>query len=54
MDMKFFWQTETLFSFPGGQTVKNLPAMQETQVRPLGQEESLEKEMAEYLPGQSH
>ena len=26
--------------------VKNLPAMQETQVRPLGQEEPLEKEMA--------
>ena len=28
------------------QTVKNLPAMQETQVRSLGQEESLEKGMA--------
>ena len=28
------------------QTVKNVPAMQETQVRPLGQEDSLEKEMA--------
>ena len=26
--------------------VKNLPAMQETQVQPLRQEESLEKEMA--------
>ena len=28
------------------QTVKNLPAMQETQVRFLGQEDPLEKEMA--------
>ena len=28
------------------QTVKNLPAMQETQVQSLGQEDSLEKEMA--------
>ena len=27
------------------QTVKNLPAMQETSVRPLGQEDPLEKEM---------
>ena len=28
------------------QTVKNLPAMQEMQVRSLGQEDPLEKEMA--------
>ena len=28
------------------QTVKNLLAMQETQVRPLGQQDPLEKEMA--------
>ena len=28
------------------QTVKNLPAMQETQVLSLGQEDPLEKEMA--------
>ena len=28
------------------QMVKNLPAMQETQVQPLGQEDPLEKEMA--------
>ena len=32
--------------FPGGSVVKNLPAMQETQVRSLGQEDALEKEMA--------
>ena len=29
-------------------TVKNLPAMQETQVQSLGQEDTLEKEMATY------
>ena len=28
------------------QTIKNLPAMQETQFRSLGQEDPLEKEMA--------
>ena len=28
------------------QTVNNLPAMQETQIRSLGQEDPLEKEMA--------
>ena len=32
--------------FPGGSTVKNLPAVQETWVGSLGQEDSLEKEMA--------
>ena len=32
--------------FPGGSAVKNLPAMQETWVRSLGQEDPLEKEMA--------
>ena len=31
---------------PIAQSVKNLPAMQETQVRFLGQEDFLEKEMA--------
>ena len=39
------------------QLVKNLPAMQETQVRFLGWEDSLEKEMAThsvFLPGKSH
>ena len=32
--------------FPGSSAVKNLPAKQETQVRSLGQEDPLEKEMA--------
>ena len=31
-----------------GQVVKNLPAMQETQVQSLGQEDPLEKGMATY------
>jgi len=33
-------------SFPGGTVVKNLPAMWETWVRSLGQEDPLEEEMA--------
>ena len=32
--------------FPGGSVVKNLPAMQETQVPSLGWEDPLEKQMA--------
>ena len=32
--------------FPGGSVVKNLPVKQETWVRSLGREDSLEKEMA--------
>ena len=39
------------------QTVKNLPAMQETQVQSLGREDPLEKEMATapvFFPGKSH
>ena len=37
--------------------VKNLPAMQETPVRPLDREDPLEKEMATtpvFFPGESH
>ena len=33
---------------PGGSVVKNLPAMQETQVRSLDWEHPLEEEMATY------
>ena len=40
------------------QLVKNLPAMQKTQVRFLGREDPLQKEMAKptpvFLPGESH
>ena len=32
--------------FPGGSAVKNLPAMQKTWARTLGQEDPLEKSMA--------
>ena len=35
-----------MLGFPGGLAVKNLPAMQETQVQPLGLEDALEKWMA--------
>ena len=31
---------------PGGSSIKNLPAMEETQVQSLGQEDPLEKKMA--------
>ena len=43
--------------FPGGSVLKNPPTTQETQVRSLGQEDPLEKEMATHfgiLPGKSH
>ena len=35
-------------NFPVAQMIKNLPAMQETRVRSLSQEDSLEKGMAIY------
>ena len=35
-----------MYNFSGDSVVKNLPAMQEIQVRSLGQEDSLQKEMA--------
>ena len=38
--MNVLWKTSLV-----AQTVKNPPTMQETQVQPLGQEDSLEKEM---------
>ena len=43
--------------FPDGSVVKNRPANQETRVQFLGQEDPLEKEMANtpaLLPGKSH
>ena len=42
--------------FPGGSVVKNLPTMQETQVRFLGQEDLLETGIEPtpiFLPGES-
>ena len=41
----FFWSRLAIYSLTA-QLVKNLPAMQETRVRSLGQEDPLEKEMA--------
>ena len=48
-----FWPTSTTsislnWASLVAQMVKNLPAMRETQVRPLGQEDPLKKEMATY------
>ena len=34
--------------FPSGSAVKNLPSMQEMQVQSLGQEDSLEEDMASH------
>ena len=36
----------SMLDFPGGSVVKNPPAMQQTQVLSLGQEDPLEKGMA--------
>ena len=46
-----------LWASPVAQSVKNLPAVQETWVRSLGRQDPLEKEMATHsilLPGKSH
>ena len=37
---------ESVWGFPGGSVVKNLPAKQEMWARSLGQEDPQEKEMA--------
>ena len=44
--MKNYLIPKTSWDSLMAQMVKNLPAMQETQIRSLGQEDSLEKEMA--------
>ena len=48
--------TFTFMSFLSGSVVKNLPAMQETQVPSLGREDALEEGMATpvFLPGEAH
>ena len=40
-----YWESQMIY-YVVAQMVKNLPAMQETWVQSLGQEEPLEKEMA--------
>ena len=47
-------QFYTLRSSLVTQTVKNPPAMQETEVQSPGQEDPLEEGMAAFLPGESH
>ena len=56
MTDSFCCTLETNTGFPGGSVVKNLPAIQETQVWSLGHADPLEKEMAThsiFLPGES-
>ena len=43
------WEIRYAVGFPDGSVVKNLPTMQETQVRFLGREDSLDKGMATHL-----
>ena len=45
-ESKFLFLLEYPQGFPGAQTVKNLPTMRETWVRPLGWEDPLEEKMA--------
>ena len=45
-DYRTFLRKKKKKNFPGGSAVENLPAMQETYVWSLGQEDPLEKEMA--------
>ena len=44
-----WWSLALLWGFSGDSGIKNLPAMQETQVRPLNQEDPLKKVMATHL-----
>ena len=48
--VKDAWQRNIIYcqsqGFPYGSVVRNLPAMQETQVQSLGQEDPLQEEMA--------
>ena len=51
------WASSTSGASVVAQMVKNLPAVQDTQVRTLGWEDPLEKGMATHssiLPGESH
>ena len=43
------WFYNLPLCFPGGSVVKNPPAKQEMQVQSLGQEDTLEKEMATHF-----
>ena len=55
MAVSAFVYLQLPWDFPVAQMVKNLPAMQETRVQSLGQEDPLEKGMATtpvFLPGE--
>ena len=46
MAYELYFNKTAIGGFPDSSAVKNLPAMQETQIRSLGREDLLEKEMA--------
>ena len=48
-EVEFVGIQRPVVGFPGGSVVENLPAMQETRVRSLGQEDPLEKGMATHF-----
>ena len=48
-EVEFVRIQRPVVGFPGGSVVENLPAMQETRVRSLGQEDPLEKGMATHF-----
>ena len=58
VDWSYKFRNRSIISgFPGGSAVKNPPAMQELQVRPLGWEDPLEEGMEltpVFLPGEPH
>ena len=57
MDTGEVYHLLSYVGFPDGSAVRNLPAMQETQVRSLGWEDPPEEEMQPtpvFLPGESH
>ena len=49
LHLHFFLDSNFDMDFPGGSVIKNPPAMQKMQVSALGQEDSLEKEMATHF-----
>jgi len=56
-DLKYFSQPRAGGGFPGGSAVKDLPAMQETQIHFLDQEDPLEEDLQPtpvFLPRESH
>ena len=46
MSYSIYKSLNFIWSFPGDSMLKSLPVMQETQVQPLGQKNTLQKELA--------